>query len=51
MIVCRYAAVFLLSPMAAAVSGTCLFVDHGLHVMGVGYPRSYSLSEDAAKNQ
>jgi enoyl-[acyl-carrier protein] reductase I len=26
---------FLLSPLASAITGTTLYVDHGLHVMGV----------------
>lgn len=30
-----YAAAFLLSPLASAITGTCLYVDNGLHVMGL----------------
>ncbi|KAK3277302.1 enoyl-[acyl-carrier-protein] reductase [NADH] [Cymbomonas tetramitiformis] len=29
-------ATFLCSPLASAVTGTCLYVDHGLHIMGLG---------------
>ena len=29
------AAIFLLSPLAAAVTGTTLYVDNGIHAMGV----------------
>lgn len=29
-------ATFLCSPLASAVTGTCLYVDHGLHCMGLG---------------
>lgn len=29
------AAAFLLSPLASAITGTCLYVDNGMHVMGV----------------
>lgn len=40
------AAVFLLSPLASAITGTLLFVDNGMHAMGVAVD-SASLSEQA----
>lgn len=31
-------ATFLLSPLASAITGTTVYVDHGLHSMAIGYP-------------
>lgn len=44
------AAAFLVSPLASSITGTCLYVDNGMHVMGIAID-SPSLSLSAEQTQ